>query len=234
MTHQARFRKLTLSVRPFSLPVEIGCMELEEFKRDKGRLRAIDYVFEHYDDDGVREQCSIRELFGCATTLHLVLGEFSHDGSWKWNQLQIDVTLGGKSIFSQPVSFDDPHGIAFKPTDSPLGVALGNEKNPWIVGTVRWRGIKWTPWTLDVAPEFRFDSTKLLIPYFRFPIHDETKEAALVRNDAIRYDGQALLPDESAKHTMLDSEWPEHRRLSLLKLSRDGEGLADGEYTSWM
>lgn len=181
------FRTLVVALRAVGEPVEIAFADAAA--RDKVAELARSREDLLGDDVGWSLPFP---LFG-RSFFHAVLGETDLVGEPVWHGVRISVAVDGEKVFDHLVSPDETHGVVFERTEAPFGAGPGTGADERIVGAVRWRSGGWSPRTMRVPPDFRFDPGKLVVPVFRFAIDwDGAEPTTLVRQDAIRYDGRLL------------------------------------------
>ncbi len=210
---EAKKQTLTISVQPMCRPVEIGYADYAGLRRNKRAIGQLRRML-----NALGESVPVGKFGFGPASFFMVLGEKGWADNFEWYGLHVVVTLDGKPVFNQYISPDDPHGVVFKETESPLGMEFGNGTDEWLVAAVRWRCYNsWTPRTLEVSRGFRFDPAKLVIPVFHFAINYYGAEnTVLVHDEAIRYDGAIT------KRTEDFALSGEPRGISVLVLDRDG------------
>ena len=177
-------KTLVVTIKPKSPSVEIGYMPADHWgSRDwESGLSIREYPCSEFDEVSLQS-------FMEGSELYMVLGESDKSPEWAWRPVNVKVTLGADVLFEKSVSPDDPHGIVFEETQSPLAIDF-DIADKWLVASDRvGEGWTWKSLKKSVPADFRFDPAKLTIPYFRLPIDFAPAPAALCSHGEIRYEG---------------------------------------------
>lgn len=100
--------------------------------------------------------------------------------------LSVRVFLGGKIVFEHNVSPEDACGVTFDDCGDLFDIAPP-KNGRWLYGAECNDPTSITPWQVDVPARFKFDPSKLRIPYCRARISAFPETALLVAPEEIRY-----------------------------------------------
>ena len=102
----------------------------------------------------------------------------------------IQVRLDGELVFERLLDFSKPEGLVFEDR----GPLYDENEDPgngwWLYGAERWAGVTWSPWTLAVPDNFKFDPGKLVIPFCHARIDHDSNPQPVFKPCEISYDGK--------------------------------------------
>jgi len=198
--------RLEISIRP-EKTVYIGCCDAAEWgTREQFERVEQNWISDDPPDFGGYENVPL--FLACDNEEgYMVLG----NKAGYWLPVQVTVKMGGKVVFDQAVTPDRSHGIVFRKTEPPF--ASDFTKVPvWMLEVIQDPTTDsqriWPSVTRIVARDFRFDPSKLTIPYFPCPIDFEgrpVRPSALCNHRGLLYEGLDILDDIKCSGT---SGWP--------------------------